>query len=69
MAKKNTSRKTSKTSKTTKSVAKPAASRKKTVRECLNESEVLRFHMRIITVLSIVVAILVAALVVALFVL
>ncbi|MBR3180845.1 hypothetical protein IKF63_02075 [Candidatus Saccharibacteria bacterium] len=37
----------------------PAPSRNKTIRECMNESEVLHFHMRIITVLSIVVCVLV----------
>ena len=57
---------------TTKAPAHKAATKKsvaakaptsKTVRECVNESEVLRFHMKIITILSVLVCVLVAALV------
>lgn len=40
-----------------------APAQQRTVRECINESEVLRFHMQIITVLSVLVCVLVAALV------
>ncbi|MBR3257039.1 hypothetical protein IKG02_02010 [Candidatus Saccharibacteria bacterium] len=56
------SSKKSTTSKKSVAKAPKSAPRKKTIRESLDESEVLRFHMKIITILSIVVCVLVGAL-------
>lgn len=58
MATKSTKKSTKKTASKT-----PATSaRKMTARECIAAHEVLRFHVKIITVLSIAVCVLVAAL-------
>jgi len=65
MATKSTKKTTTKKSASKKpAVAKAAApARQRSVRECINESDVLCFHMKIITVLSVLVCVLVAALV------
>ena len=49
-----------------KAPVKAAPARQKTVRECINESDVLRFHVTITTILSLVVCALVAALLITL---
>lgn len=46
-----------------KTSSKPAPAKNKSIRQCMDESEVLRFHMRIITVLSIAICVLTSALV------
>ena len=59
--KKSTTKKPAAKKAAVKTVSRPAV--QKTARECINESDVLRFHMRVITILSVLVCVLVAALV------
>ena len=64
MATKTTKKSTTKKPAAKKAVVRQApAPRPKTARECINESDVLRFHMNVITVLSVLVCVLVIVLV------